>query len=210
MKVLAIDTAGWIPSVALWEDGQEIAFGKREQERNQAALLPELVTEVLGNHKIDQILVNVGPGSFTGIRLGLAFAKGLAIGWNLPLKGLDGFTVSYLGLEAHSDVLVLIEARRQDVYAQWFQEGIPQLATSLTRGDIEKLLSSINPPYLAGSGVCSLLEGLSFNEVVSPFKGAQSLAHAYFKAPHLFGDPTPFYVREADVTYPSNSCLSHH
>jgi tRNA threonylcarbamoyladenosine biosynthesis protein TsaB len=200
MKVLAIDTAGWVASCALWENGHEISFGERDQDRSQAALLPELVKEIVGDHKVDQIIVNVGPGSFTGIRLGLAFAKGLSMGWGVPIKGIDSFMTVYLGIEPQDDVLILIEARRQDVYARRFIQGIPQTACSLTREEIEKE----RPPILAGNGVHPLFDGLSFKEIQPTLRGAQLLGHAYFKAPDLFGDPSPFYVREADVSFPVN------
>ena len=80
MRVLAIDTADWKSSVALWEDGQELSFQENTQERSQAALLPLLVKDVLGERKADLLLVNLGPGSFTGIRVGLAFAAGIFAG----------------------------------------------------------------------------------------------------------------------------------
>ena len=86
MKILAIDTASWNCSVALWEDGQELAFQEKKSERDQAALLPQLVKEVMGQHKVDQLIVNIGPGSFTGIRVGLAFAKGFAMGLRSSFK----------------------------------------------------------------------------------------------------------------------------
>ena len=209
MKVLAIDTAGWVASCALWEDGREIATGEKNRDKGQASLLPQLVQEVMGDSKIDHIIVNVGPGSFTGIRLGLAFAKGLALGWGVPLKGMDGFITTYLSLEPLDDVLILIEARRQDVYARRFQKGIPQETASLTRKDIEGILSSSSSLSLAGSGVNALLEGLTYTHVQSPLRGAHSLAHAFFTASKLAIDPTPYYVREADVSIQVDTCLSH-
>lgn len=206
MKVLAIDTAGWVASAALWEEGRELAFKENTQDRSQAALLAQLVKEVTGEHKVDKIIVNVGPGSFTGIRLGIAFAKGLAMGWKIPLIGMDGFTVTYLGIEPDDDVLILIEARRQDVYARRFQKGIPQTPCSLTKEDIEAILLAQNPPRLTGSGVHPFLEGLPFDEASSQFHGAQALAYAFFKSPQQGVEPSPFYVREADVTYSPRSC----
>jgi tRNA threonylcarbamoyladenosine biosynthesis protein TsaB len=201
MKILALDTAGWKCSVALWEDGQELAFQEKSSERDQAAILPQLVSEVKGQHTIDQLLVNIGPGSFTGIRVGLAFAKGLAKGWGLPLKGVDGFIATYVSLGSPKDLLVLVEARRQDVYGRRFQNGIPQLPQNFTRAEIETILLLPPPPPLAGSGIHPFLEGLIFKEMPSPWQGAQALAYTFFKDTSLITcDPLPFYVREADVT----------
>lgn len=130
------------------------------------------------------------------------------MGWNLPLKGMDSFTATYVNLDPQSDVLVLIEARRQDVFGRRFLNGLPQGPQSLTREDIEKILSAPNPPLLTGSGVHPFLDGLAFQEAVSPWRGAQNLVHAFFKDPNLACEPLPFYVREADITYPLRSCTS--
>jgi tRNA threonylcarbamoyladenosine biosynthesis protein TsaB len=202
VKILAIDTAGWESSVALWEDGKELIF-RENKERNQAATLPRLVKEVLGAERVDLFLVNIGPGSFTGIRVGLAFAKGLTFGLDIPLKGIDAFTATYLSIGSPENVLVLIEAHRQDVFGRWFQKGAPQPPASLTREEIEVHLNLASPPFLAGNGIHPFLEGLSFQEVTSSWKGAQCLAYAYFINPTLAIDPSPFYVREADVSFPT-------
>lgn len=200
MRLLAIDTTDWNTSVALWENGEELSFQEKAAERDQAALLPQLVQEVIDHTKIDFILVNRGPGSFTGIRVGLAFAKGLSLGWNIPLRGMDSFTATYNAIEPIADVLVLIDAKRTDVFAQRFLGGVPQAPQSLTRGDLERILSAVNPPFLGGSGVHPFLDGLVYEEVLSPWRGAQQLAYAFFKDPSIVSEPLPFYVREADVT----------
>lgn len=206
MKILAIDTAGWECSVALWDKDHEISFQEKDFERDQAALLPQLVKDVMGQQKIDQILVNIGPGSFTGIRVGIAFAKGLSMGWGLPLKGMDSFIATYASIDSAEDVLVLIEAHRADVFARRFVKGIPQDPQSLMRQDLEQMLQSPHPPLLAGNGLHPFLDGISFKEAVSPWRGAQKLAHAFFKNPAFVSDPLPYYVREADVSYASPPC----
>jgi tRNA threonylcarbamoyladenosine biosynthesis protein TsaB len=202
MKVLAIDTTGWSSSVALWEDGEELSFQENTQERHQAAILPQLTKDVLGSHKADLLLVNIGPGSFTGIRVGLAFTKGFSMGTSTPLKGINSFVATYKSLCTQEDVLVLREAHRQDVFAMLFQNGIPQPPQSLRREDIETILKVHSPPFLAGTGLHPFLDGLSFQELSSPWRGAQEVAYAFFKDPSLASDPTPFYVRDADVSLP--------
>lgn len=201
MKVLALDTTAWACSVALWEEGRELAFEEEKTERAQAAILPALVKKVIATHKIDLLLVNIGPGSFTGIRVGLAFAKGLSLGLNISLKGMDSFTAIYASLEPVKDVLVLIEAHRQDVFARRYYKGMPQNVESLTRKDIEEILLKSPDLLIAGCGSSSCLEGLSYQKVPSSWRGAQALAYAFFKDPSSTTDPLPFYAREADVTY---------
>ncbi|MDR1027469.1 MAG: hypothetical protein LBL46_03580 [Rickettsiales bacterium] len=71
-----------------------LAFGTRAIEREvekQSAALPGLVAEILKKDKPTSIAVVVGPGSFTGIRLGIAFAKGLALGFGIPVFGVNLF-----------------------------------------------------------------------------------------------------------------------
>lgn len=208
MNLLVIDTAHWESSVALWKDGQEIAFQEKISEKDQAAHLPQLVKEVMGQQKVDHILVNIGPGSFTGIRVGVAFAKGLAMGLHVPLKGMDSFKATFASLKEKNDladVLVIIDARRSDVFAQRFLKGIPQDPQSLTRENIETLLDTTSPPLFAGNGLHPFLDGLIYKEVPSSWRGAQKLAYAFFNAPSFVSEPLPFYVRDADVTLP-RSC----
>jgi len=204
MKILAIDTAAGDCSIALWEDGRERAFLHKKAERDQAAILPQLVADVMGQTRVDALVVNVGPGSFTGIRIGLAFAKGLSLGWGLPLKGIDSFTATYLSLASDpppEDVLVSIDARRVDVFCKRFQGRAPFSAPpqNLTREDVEKILTSPHPPLVAGNGVHPFLEGIPYTEVPSLWQGAGRLAHAFFKGPAHLIAPLPFYVRDADA-----------
>lgn len=210
MKILAIDTTAWNCSVAFWENGQELAFHEKVSERDQAALLPQLVKNSLGSSLPDQVIVNIGPGSFTGIRVGLSFAKGFAMGLDIPLKGMDGFLTDFLCLNNQKDVLILIEARRKDVFGRRFIDGTPQQPQSLEREDLKKILKTSSPPSLAGNGIHPFLDGLDFNEISIPWQGAQKLAFAFFKNPTLFVEPHAFYVREADVSLFKKSCSSHH
>lgn len=200
MKILALDTTIWTSSVALWEDGVELDFQENLAPRDQAVILPSLLKEVWADHQVDLFLVNRGPGSFTGIRMGLAFAKGLSLGLKIPLKGIDGFQVAYESIETPQNVLVLIEAKRQDVFGQLFEQGTPLPPKSLTREDISDLLNVPVPPVLTGSGVRPFLGDMNFEDVTSPYRGAQALAYTFFKNPALATEPTPFYGREAAIT----------
>lgn len=203
MKILAVDTTEWKISLALWENGVELAFQEHLSPRDQAALLPRYVQDMLRKESVDLFLVGTGPGSFTGIRIGLGFMKGLSFGTGIPLKGMDKFTAIHTSLGSPDSLLILIEARRQDIYGQLFQKGKGQTPQSFTREDLSPLLTSSSPPLLAGSGFQDFLAPLPYQTLESRWTGAQYLANAFFKKPACTTPATPFYVRQADVTLTS-------
>lgn len=206
MKTLAIDTTTWSCSIALWEEDHEISSEEVITEKSQAAILPSLVQKYLDAHHVDQLLVNVGPGSFTGLRVGLAFARGLSLGLKIPLFGIDGFTATYQSLEKQENVLILIESHRQEVFAKLYLNGEPQEPQTLNREEVNHLLKTITNLHVAGSGVSSCLEGLPYQQLFPLWQGARALVHTFYKNPTLTCDAIPFYVREADVTLSKKLC----
>jgi len=86
--ILVIDTASSKIKLAL--DGKTAEFASQKQSID----LPARVAELLDGKTPQAIGVVTGPGSFTGIRLGLAYAKGLAMGWNIPLVGINMFELA--------------------------------------------------------------------------------------------------------------------
>jgi tRNA threonylcarbamoyl adenosine modification protein YeaZ len=110
MKVLAVDAALGRCSVTLVADGELVTGRTRDGARGHPALLPAMVLNVLSEAGlaatcVDLVAVTVGPGSFTGIRAGLALAHGLGLGLGLPVIGV---TVG----EALADSLASIGSRR--------------------------------------------------------------------------------------------------
>lgn len=87
MRTLVIDTATRACSVALFDDGQLLAGHHEIIGRGHAERLLPLIAELPDNGKADKIMVDVGPGSFTGIRVGLAAAKALGFAWSVPVHG---------------------------------------------------------------------------------------------------------------------------
>jgi len=87
MRTLVIDTATRACSVALFDDDHVIAAAHEVIGRGHAERLLPLIAALPGNGKADQVMVNVGPGSFTGIRVGVAAAKALGLAWHIDVYG---------------------------------------------------------------------------------------------------------------------------
>jgi tRNA threonylcarbamoyladenosine biosynthesis protein TsaB len=123
MRVLAIDTATWRCSVALVRDGAVLAERAERTTSNHAGTLPRLVDETLrfADTRLepdDALAVTIGPGSFTGLRIALGFAKGIAYAGGHRLVGVP--TLDALALVAPATtgrVCAVLDARKREVYA---------------------------------------------------------------------------------------------
>ena len=121
-RILLIDTATARLSVALAEDGAVVASRICEEARQQASLTAPLVQEVLQSQGIrvadcDAVCVSSGPGSYTGLRVGVSTAKGLAFGAGLPLIAIGTLDILAHAVSAGpSFVIPMIDARRMEVY----------------------------------------------------------------------------------------------
>lgn len=162
---MLIETSAKICSAALAVDGK-VVFSKRNDEgMAHARLLPGFVDEVLknlGGAKIDAVAVSSGPGSYTGLRIGVATAKGLAFGYDAPLIAVPtlellAYTVKS-SVEVEKDALIcpMIDARRMEVYSQLFdseaKEAGETQAEIITEDSYKELLQTGKKVYFAGDG----------------------------------------------------------
>lgn len=126
--ILSIETSTDKCSVALHEEGRLISLKEREEKGAHAMRLPGLVDEVLLDAKLSSdrlkaIAVSQGPGSYTGLRIGVSTAKGLAYALDLPLIGistLQALAIQMSAVERGSLIVAQIDARRMEVYSQVF------------------------------------------------------------------------------------------
>lgn len=122
MRILAIDSSGMVASVALWEDDLILAeFSMNYKKTHSQTLLPMLedVREMieLDMSTIDAIAVAAGPGSFTGLRIGSATAKGLGLALDkpiIPVPTVDGLAYNLYGTD--KAVCPIMDARRNQTY----------------------------------------------------------------------------------------------
>lgn len=141
--MLAVDTATRTGSIALLSGGAVAAYAPLDAARTHGSSLAEAVERLPGFDPaaIDAYALTIGPGSFTGLRIGLAFVKGLALVHPRPVVPISTLEVIAKGLlDAHPDAraaLVLLDARRGEVYAGLYQRAGAAVAPvpAVTGGD---------------------------------------------------------------------------
>ncbi len=128
MKVLAIDTTSMLGSVALCEDAKALALDIGNTQRHAEALvktIDELFTKTgWSKSELNGIAVAIGPGSFTGLRIGLAVAKGMAIALSVPIAGVSSLrSLAVNGMNSKKFILPMIDARRGEIYCAIYREN---------------------------------------------------------------------------------------
>jgi tRNA threonylcarbamoyl adenosine modification protein YeaZ len=208
-----IETWGAIGSLALVDErGRVLAertFGEKGTRHGQA-LVPSLEAALaearLEKGAIDLLVVGTGPGSYTGLRVGIATGKALAYALRRPLAGVPSFDALAADLPAEAlagarSLVVAADARRERIYAGHYD---PQ--TRARRGDFEvraaeRLLEGADAPIvLAGAGLAAypaLLAGARFVEAHPPARAIArlGLAAAATSPPGTFHDVKPLYLR---------------
>lgn len=127
MKILSLDTAMAACSAAVIDTERDQPLGSAfvPMERGHAEALPPMVVDVLRSSgcrvsEIERIAVTTGPGTFTGVRIGLAFARGLGLARGIPVVGIDSLSAIAANEESNGAVLVVSDARNDEVYAAFF------------------------------------------------------------------------------------------
>ena len=136
LTLLGFDTATKACSAALWAGGEVIAHRRIEAGGRHAETLVPMLREVAAEGgtrlaAVDRFAVTVGPGSFTGIRIGLATARGLALAGKRPLIGLSTLEVLAAGVpaaERQGTVLAALDAGRGRLYVQLFGRSLGALS----------------------------------------------------------------------------------
>ena len=129
MKILSLDTSVGACSAAVWVDGVTLSYCVEPQQSKQAGRLVPMIEEVMLKAGVeytdlDRIATTVGPGSFTGIRIGLAVARAIGLASDLKLVGVSTLEVLADAANARGPALVVLNAGKGEVYAQLFESGI--------------------------------------------------------------------------------------
>jgi tRNA threonylcarbamoyl adenosine modification protein YeaZ len=122
-KVLAIDTSTSRTSVAIIEDGSVLYSGFRDGATAHGPSLPALVQEALAISDVDEVVVGMGPGPFTGLRVGIAFAQSFALVRAIPVRGVCSLDAIAAQIQ-EDDFIITVDARRKEVYWARYLNGV--------------------------------------------------------------------------------------
>jgi tRNA threonylcarbamoyladenosine biosynthesis protein TsaB len=209
MIILALDTCLGACSVALDSDDRLLAHASETMARGHQERLAPMVERVLAEAGVSpgvvtRVAVTVGPGSFTGLRVGIAFAKGFAQALGAGTVGVG--VLEALAAEADGLVCAAIDARRDQVYLQVFEEGVPLMAPDvLPIGTAAARLAEITRGRaltLVGSGAALLADAAPGARII-PAEGCDARRVARIAAARDTGPLIPLYLRPPDAKLPA-------
>ena len=201
MRILAVNTATNDRFVALCNGGVLDVFVPMEEERRQVQdLVPVILGMVPDFSALDGFAIVTGPGSFTGVRIGIAALRGMAMAAKKPLVGMTSFDLYARALgRVDRDILVAVDSRRDELYFQSYDcdlvpaghpfmflpETLPRDSGVIVTGDAANVAQAVGELCLTKVTDTALALGLYAAEMIE--KGCISA-------------PNPFYVRPPDIT----------
>ena len=230
--ILCIETGTDICSVGIARDGELMSLRESDQGRDHAKQVAVFVDELLREtgvkpDELDAVAVGMGPGSYTGLRIGVSFAKGLCYGLNIPLLAVGS-------LEALTDVAIkdyeagiiqvegwdeaflcpMVDARRMEVYTQIFNsrcEAQSEVSAEIITEDSFSQWRAKGKLVIFGNGASKCQEMLPdaiYIDVAPSARGLTRIAHQLFEAGKTVDIAyfEPFYLKDF-VVIPSKKKL---
>ncbi len=224
MRILAMDTATSGCSVALWQDGGIPARRAAAMARGQSEALLPMIAEVLGEAQItatdcDLIAVTRGPGAFTGLRIGLATARAMALAAGLPCLGVDTTDVVARGVAAEAitgELLVVLDTKRADFYAQTFsrhhkalcapravpQDGLVELVGRQAEGVPLLVVGDATPAALEILAAAGIKAAAADAPALPDAARLAEIAAERWQPGMVLTPPLPLYLRPPDAKIP--------
>jgi tRNA threonylcarbamoyladenosine biosynthesis protein TsaB len=218
MKILAVDTALGACSVALLEDARLLAHIFEPMERGHAERLAPMVDEAMKQSgmdfaALDLLAVTIGPGTFTGQRVGLAFMRGLRLALRKPLTGvttLEAMAAAAMTETGAPKAAAIHDARREEAYLLLRNEDVVELApVVLPFAEAVARIAAFGPCALAGTGAAAAHEKLGRDFPLSAIRQPDALwvARLAQKLPPSDGAPGPLYLRAPDAKLPGGMSI---
>jgi tRNA threonylcarbamoyladenosine biosynthesis protein TsaB len=213
VKILAVETCLGACSVALLEGDAVLAHNWEAMERGHAEALAPMVQAAMAGHDfaaLDCLAVTVGPGTFTGQRVGLSFMRGLRLALNRPLSGITSLEAMAEAASAETGlrrVAAIHDARRDEAYLSLVENGTATPPRVLAFNDAIDAIRAFGPCALAGTGAPAAKEKLTEDFVLSAVRQPDALFVARLAAARpapaaAAPPPAPLYLRAPDAKLP--------
>ncbi|WP_343698361.1 tRNA (adenosine(37)-N6)-threonylcarbamoyltransferase complex dimerization subunit type 1 TsaB [Caulobacter sp.] len=209
--ILSIDTCLGASSVAVLDGERVLATKSEPMTRGHQERIGMIAREVASGagiafEDLTRIGVTVGPGSFTGLRVGLAFAKGLATALSIPCVGVTTLEALAFGIPGFT--AAVLDARMSQVYIQVFADGVSLMAPdALELGEAAARLAELHsggPATLVGSGAPLLADTMSGAAILTPAApDPVAVARLAAARPTPAHSPRPLYLRAPYATLPA-------
>ncbi len=225
--ILCIETGTDICSVGIARDGELLSLRESDEGRDHARQVAVFVDELLGEmnlqpEELDAVAVGKGPGSYTGLRIGVSFAKGLCYGIGKPLLAVgslnalaevarEDYEAGILDIDRWEEAILcpMVDARRMEVYTQLFDSrgaALGEVSAKVIDGDSFAAERRSGRPFVIfgnGARKCAgLLDGARCIEVAPSARGLVRLAQEAFDAGRKedIAYFEPFYLKDFVVT----------
>lgn len=196
--LLAFDTATPACTAALFsEAGEPVAQIDEVMARGHAERLMPLLEVLLGGRRPNAIAVGCGPGSFTGLRVGIAAAHGLAIGWGVPLHGFSTLALLAAGAPPGAAVAIALQGGHGELFVQQFETGPLRATSALASLPPAEAARLVDAPLVLGSGAAALVAARGQGEARDALPSAAHLLRLPESLRTLA--PRPVYARAPDA-----------
>lgn len=231
--ILHIETSGIFCSVSLAKNGETLAIKYIDEPNQHASKLTTLISRIIeeampASASLSAIAISQGPGSYTGLRIGVSTAKGLCYGWDIPLIAVPtlqamfaGFAEKHLDLiEKNAGYIPMIDARRMEVYMMAFDAEGNVLedtkALIVEESSLDSFFKTKDKMYIFGRGAEKLKELFEEEPRINCVPGFEpraeymhALAYNKFRE-NDFEDVAyfePFYLKDFVPTQPKKNII---
>jgi tRNA threonylcarbamoyl adenosine modification protein YeaZ len=197
--LLALDTATPACTAALFAaDGSLLARADEVMSRGHAERLMPMLEDLLAGRRPEAILVGCGPGSFTGLRVGIAAAHGLALGWGASLRGFPTLALMAAAAPGEEAVAVALQGGHGELFVQAFERQpiLRPLANLASLAPAEAALR-VATSLVVGSGSAALVEARGHGQALPQLPSAADVLRLPEELRRL--NPKPIYARAPDA-----------
>jgi tRNA threonylcarbamoyladenosine biosynthesis protein TsaB len=196
--LLAFDTSSAACTAALFdESGACVARADEVIGRGHAERLVPMIAELLDGRRADRILVGVGPGSFTGIRVAIAAAHGLAIGWSAELCGMSSLALLAATTDTDEDIVAAVAGGHGELFVQEFNGATLKPLSNLRNAPPLEAAQLVNAQLVIGSGAKALVQARGCGEALDGWPSAANALRLPEELRRLAARPV--YARAPDA-----------